>query len=184
MAMGTWLQISWTRILSSRTYHGWLVWQIVWEFANRFAPVEAVFIDTWLAGEHSFARFNSCLGAWLLEIVGRVVKEVLTLRIISLLANCWIGLRRKHEPLKVRMFQSLLRGNSLLGIKCHHLHHEVDCLLTRIWNELTQRSWNELWESEINLSCELVTLWPFSLRWTTKDCTCFVNLVSFIISWE
>ena len=82
------------------------------------------------------------------------------------------------------MLQSLLWRDSLLRVKCHHLHHQVDCLLTSVWNQLAERCWHELWESKVDLSCELVALRPLSLSWTAENSAGFIDLVSFIISRE
>ena len=78
----------------------------------------------------------------------------------------------------------MLGSDSFLWVKDHHLHHQVNCLLTCIWDQLTQRGWNEFWESKTDLCCKLVALWPFTLSGTSQNSTSLVDLISFIVSRE
>ena len=57
------------------------------------------------------------------------------------------------EAIEVRMFKSLGRSDSFLGIKNHHFKHQVNCLVICIRDQLFQWSWYKFWESETDFSC-------------------------------
>ena len=61
------------------------------------------------------------------------------------------GIRRWHsqrETFEVAVLKGLLRRYTFLRIESHHLIHEIDCLLTRVRYQLTERGWHEFRESE------------------------------------
>ena len=95
-----------------------------------------------------------------------------------------VGSGGEDKALEIGMLESLLRGDSLLWVKDHHLHHQVNCLLTRIWNQLVQRGWDKLGELEIQLGCKLVPLWPFCLGWTSQNGTGLIYLICLVVTGE
>ena len=80
------------------------------------------------------------------------------------------------------MLERLHRCNALLRVKCHHLLHKINGLLTRIGYQLAQRGRHKLGEGEADLSGELVTLGPLGLCRASQHCTRFVDLISFVVA--
>lgn len=97
------------------------------------------------------------------------------------------GIRRRYrqsESLEVAMLKGLLRRYAFLWIKSHHFVHQIDCLLTCVRYQLTERGWHEFRESEADFRSELVAFGPLGLCWATQDCTRLVDLICFIVAWE
>lgn len=80
------------------------------------------------------------------------------------------------------MLERLRRCDALLRVKCHHLLHEINGLLTRIGYQLAQRGRHKLGEGKADLGGELVTLGPLGLRRTSQHCTRFVDLIRLVVA--
>ena len=105
---------------SARAHNGGFVWQVLWQFSYGFVLVEAILVHVRFAREHIFARLNPGFGPGQVEFILSVHKVFPSLFVNGLNHP---GFLAQLESVEIRMFQRLLRRNSLLGVKNHHFLH-------------------------------------------------------------
>lgn len=90
----------------------------------------------------------------------------------------------ENKAVEVGVLQSLGGGDAFLRVENHHFHHQVNSLLGGVGYQLLQGGRHKFGERKTNFGSKLVPLRPLDLSWTAKDCTSFVDLISFIVAWE